>query len=131
MKTDQFEVSATFPVDPQTLYDAWLDSEAHGEFTGAEARIDPKAGGTFMAWDEYISGKTLELENGKRILQSWRTTEFPDDAEDSMLELKFEKDGKGTKLTLKHWNIPQGQGEQYEEGWQEHYFEPMLDYFSA
>ena len=35
----------------------------------------------------------------------------------------------GCKITLKHWNIPDGDGEKYKDGWQEHYFEPMLQYY--
>jgi uncharacterized protein YndB with AHSA1/START domain len=47
-------------------------------------------------------GKNLELDPGKKIVQSWRSTDFPKDAEDSLLEILLEKSGKGTKLTLTH-----------------------------
>jgi hypothetical protein len=33
--TESFEVSEVFPVGRKELYLAWLDSEKHGEFTGA------------------------------------------------------------------------------------------------
>ena len=36
---------------------------------------------------KYIEGKNLELEKDKKIVQKWRTTEFPDDAPDSDLEI--------------------------------------------
>jgi len=35
----------------------------------------------------------------------------------------------GTLLTLKHWNIPDGQAEGYESSWQDFYFTPMQEYF--
>jgi hypothetical protein len=30
-----------------------------------------------------------------------------------------------------HSAIPEGQGDQYAKGWQDHYFEPMRAYFST
>jgi hypothetical protein len=46
-----------------------------------------------------------------------------------MLELIFTDNGNGCRLILKHWYIPEGQGDVYKEGWREHYFEPMWAYF--
>ena len=36
-----------------------------------------------------------------------------------------------TRITLRHTDIPVGQGEMYREGWLEYYFEPMQQYFRA
>ena len=123
-------VSETFPVKAEQVYRAWLDSKAHAAFTGASAKVVPKVGGKFSAWDGYIGGKTLELEPNHRIVQSWRTTDFPEGAEDSMLEVVLEETKGKTKVTLAHSNIPEGQGEGYAQGWREFYFEPMKKYFS-
>ncbi len=43
---------------------------------------------------------------------------------------KLEEVKGGTRVTLLHSDIPDGQGKKYEEGWQESYFEPMKEYFS-
>jgi activator of HSP90 ATPase len=129
MKTEKCNLSVVFPVSAKRLYDAWLSSREHSGFTGGKAVIQKKAGSRFSAWDQYIEGKILELEEGKRILQSWRTNDFPEDAEDSLLEISLEDTAKGCKLTLKHWNIPQGQGEEYKQGWKDYYFAPMKEYF--
>ncbi len=87
--TISFEVSATLSATPETLYSAWLDSAKHSAMTGAAAEVSDKVGGTFTAWDGYISGKNIELEPGKRIVQAWRTVEFSDDEPDSQLEIFF------------------------------------------
>jgi len=129
-KLDAIEVSAVIPADAKRLYEGWLDSKAHSDFTGGEAVIEPKVGGKHTAWDGYISGVTLALESGRRILQSWRTTEFPKDARDSRLEVLFAKAQGGTRITFKHTDIPPGQGESYKQGWDEFYFQPMKRYFS-
>jgi activator of HSP90 ATPase len=127
---ESLKMSADLPVTPEKLCKAWLDSSEHGLFTGSSAEIDPKVGGKYTAWDGYISGKTLEIEPGKRILQSWRTTEFAEADPDSRLELLFAAIPEGTRLTLIHTNIPDGQKEMYREGWEEYYFKPMQEYFS-
>jgi activator of HSP90 ATPase len=127
---NEFTLSAILNVKPEKAYKAWLNSKEHSSFTGSPAKINPKAGGAFTAWDGYISGKTMELLPFKRILQNWRTTEFPDTSPDSRLEITFDEVDNGTKLTLKHSNIPEGQADEYKKGWKEFYFKPMKKYFS-
>ncbi len=124
-----FELSVTFPTGIQRVYTAWLDSSQHSDFTGAKAVIQPKVGGKFSTWDGYITGETLELEPYTRIVQSWRTTEFPSGSPDSRLEILFEELKEGMKLTLKHSQIPEGQVEEYRQGWEDFYFKPMREYF--
>ena len=92
--------------------------------------VESGIGGKFTAWDGYIQGTTLELEPGRRIVQSWRTTEFPSDSGDSRLEIHFEPVEDGTRIVLLHSDIPTGQGPQYEQGWKEHYLEPLARYFA-
>lgn len=129
MPTESIEVSARFPVTPDRLYSAWLDSQEHTRFTGDTARVDPMVGGRFSAWSGYITGETLELDPPRRIVQSWRNSEFPDGASDSRIELSFEPEGEGTRLTIVHTGIPEGQADQCEDGWIDYYFEPMQRYF--
>jgi activator of HSP90 ATPase len=126
---ESIEVSAELAASPEKVYKAWLSSAEHGKFTGSKAVIDPKKGGSFTAWGGYIQGKNLELEPGKRIVQSWRTTEFPSRSPDSRIDVLFKKSGKGAKITIIHTNIPDGQGEQYRQGWLDYYFRPMKEYF--
>lgn len=126
---ESFEISEVFFVSPQELITAWLDSTTHGDMIGAEAEIQPQLGSTFSIWNGYITGKMVEIVPGKKIVQLWRTTEFPEGSPYSELELLFTPVNNGTMLTLKHSRIPEGQGKRYEEGWKEHYFEPMKAYF--
>jgi len=124
----EFVVSAVIPATPQEVYRAWLSSDGHGGMTGSPAKVSDKEGGEFEAWDGYIHGKNLELVPSRRIVQSWRTSEFSQDEPDSRIEITLEPAGKQTKLTLKHTGLPP-HGGQYEDGWVESYFEPMKEYF--
>jgi activator of HSP90 ATPase len=98
--------------------------------TGSMAKTSARVGGSFTAWDGYISGKNLKLKPGKQIVQSWRTTEFTSADPDSQIEVLLEKVPRGTKLTLRHTNVPNGHTG-YRTGWRTHYFEPMKKYFKA
>ena len=91
-------ISAT----PNEVYEAFVDPKKHSKFTGSKATFDPRVGGEFTAWDGYISGKNLELKEGKRIVQEWQTTEWPKGFPPSRLELALKK----IKETLKsRWFI--------------------------
>ncbi len=126
---DEVHLSAVFAAPPARIFAAWLDAEGHSALTGgAGATVEPGVGGRHSAWDGYIQGTTLELEPPRRIVQSWRTSEFPEDAPDSRLELTLLAEGAGTRLSLHHTHIPHGQGAQYEAGWEEHYFAPMREH---
>ena len=111
------------------LFDAWLSSDKHSSFTGGKAQILPRRGTRFTAWDGYISGSNIIIQPYGRIVQTWRTTEFPPGAADSTLEILFEKVDDGTKLTILHTNIPSGESRKYEKGWRDYYFRPMKKYF--
>jgi activator of HSP90 ATPase len=129
---ESIEVSTFLPgISAERIYRSWLDSEEHSAFTGSPAQIDPGVGGKFSAWDGYIYGRTLVAEPFRRILQAWHTTEFPQHSPDSRLEILFEEADNGAQITLIHTDLPDGQGEDYRQGWEEFYFEPMQRYFSA
>jgi activator of HSP90 ATPase len=127
---DQFTLTAVLPASPKAIYRAWLSSEEHTAMTGSPARVEPGPGGSFTAWDGYIWGKTLELEPNRRIVQAWRTSEFPEASPDSRLEILLEPVNGDTKITLIHSQIPEGQAQDYEDGWEESYFAPMRAYFA-
>ncbi|MGE5073979.1 MAG: SRPBCC domain-containing protein [Anaerolineae bacterium] len=127
---DQFTLTTFIPAPPEKVFRAWLSTDGHTAMTGSKARVEPRVGGAFTAWDGYISGRTAALRPYTRIIQDWRTTEFPSDAPDSQIELILEPVEGGTNLTLTHRNIPDGQADSYKSGWDESYFQPMRAYFA-
>ncbi|MHC1784438.1 MAG: SRPBCC domain-containing protein [Anaerolineaceae bacterium] len=129
--TDSLFLSTIISSEPAVLFRDWLDSHCHSLFTGSLAEINPTVGGVFSAWDGYISGTTLELTPGEKIVQAWRTSEFPSSSPDSLLTITFESAKGGTRISIDHKNIPEGQGEDYKKGWEDFYFSPMKEFYSA
>jgi uncharacterized protein YndB with AHSA1/START domain len=125
-----FTLTATIPASARKIYDAWLDSAAHTEMTGGEAAMSDEVGAQVVAWGGYITGRNLELVPGERIVQSWRTSEFTEQHEDSIITVTLEEVADGTLLTLTHSRVPDGQTSYEQGGWQQHYFEPMQEYFT-
>src|SRR6267154_5947522 len=125
-----FTLTTTIPASAREIYEAWLNSLAHSEMTGGEAIMSDEVGAEVAAWDGYITGRNLELVPGERIVQSWRTTEFTEEHEDSIITVTLEEVADGTLLTLVHSKVPEGQKSYEAGGWQVHYFEPMKEYFS-
>ncbi len=117
---DTIDLSAKFSVGAEKLYKAWLDPVHHAAMSyGGEAEFDARVGGAYSSGDGYITGKFLELVPGKKLVQTWRTTEFAEDQPDSTLELTFEDTDEGCVLHLIQTGLPADQGRKLPgaDGW--------------
>jgi activator of HSP90 ATPase len=117
------------PAKPLHVYEALTDPLIHSAFTKAQATGEPVVGGRFTAWNGYISGKHVELQPGRRIVQEWRTTMFPQEHPPSRLEITLEGKGEGTTLTMVQTGVPIDQVERYTKGWVRNYWDPLRAYF--
>jgi len=130
-KTKTIRQRAFFPgVKPVELYDALVNAKKHSAFTGAKATCAARAGGKFTAWDGYIMGTILELERGRRIVQEWRTTEWPEASPPSRLVWTFSAKRGGTEAALVHSKVPASQAESYRQGWMDYYWTPLQEYLA-
>jgi activator of HSP90 ATPase len=129
IETTTIKQVVSFAAKPEDVYDALINAEKHSAFTGAEATCDARVGGKYTAWDGYIFGKNLVLNKGKKIIQEWKTTEWPNGYPPSVVEFDFKEKGKGTELTLVQKEVPEEQAESYHQGWIDYYWEPLKEYF--
>jgi activator of HSP90 ATPase len=122
--------TAIIPADPEKVYEAFMNARIHSEFTGSKATCDPTAGGKFTAGDGYISGKNLELEKGKKIVQEWKTTEWPEGYDPSKFKLTLRKVKNGTEIIMVHSNVPDEQAAEFADSWNQFYWTLLKEYFS-
>jgi activator of HSP90 ATPase len=118
-----------FDAAPMDVYESLVDPSRHAAFTASTATGEPVEGGAFTAWDGYIAGRHERLVPGARIVQRWRTTDFPDAHPDSRLELELRPEAEGkTRLRMTHSGVPKSQAKNYEKGWVDRYWMPLRVY---
>ena len=131
MKFKTIRQTATIDAAPADVYNAYTDPKTHSAFTGSPSSGSPRVGGRFTAWDGYIEGRYLELENGRKVVHEWKTTDWPDGYPPSLVELTFKPKGRRTELVMVHSSVPAEQAAEYAEGWTEYYWEPLKKYFEG
>lgn len=130
MKTTTIRQGCMLPAPPQEVYAAWLSSKEHGTWTEGKANISTKVGGAFTTFDGYSSGKNVELDPGKLIVQTWRAQDWPAD-HFSTIKLQLLPTPKGTKVIFTQTDVPAGKAKSIAQGWKDYYWQPLKRYFSA
>ena len=125
LKFSSITQTVTIKAPPENVYGAYMDSKKHAAFTGSAAKMSSAIGGKFTAWDGYIVGKNLSLKEGKKIVQEWTTTEWPEGYPPSLLEITLTKAKGGTVLKMVHSKVPASQKDDYAQGWRDYYWAPL------
>jgi activator of HSP90 ATPase len=110
-----------FSVPPQRLYEALLDTKQFAAFSGRAAEIDRQVGGEFSLFDGHIVGRNVELVSNQRIVQAWRTVDWPQGVY-SIARFELKPQGSGTHLIFDHVGFPEGLRAHLAEGWEDHYW---------
>jgi len=116
--------TVTFKASPHDVYEALMDSKKHAAFTGSQASLSRAVGGEIMAYDNYITGKNVELVPDKKILQDWRAVDWPE-GWFSRVTFEFTAIPEGARLDFTHAGLPDGTEEEFAQGWIDNYWEPM------
>jgi len=126
MKTKNIRQSVTVRASPHSVYEALMDSRKHARFTGAKAKISRKVNGKFSAYDGYIEGMNLDLVPDKKIVQSWRGSDWPE-GHYSKATFTLKKVKKGTRLTFSQRGVPNQDYLDIRQGWHDYYWKPMKE----
>ncbi|KTB48103.1 SRPBCC family protein [Dehalogenimonas alkenigignens] len=118
---------AVFEAPARRVFEALTDSAQHSAFTGAAASIDARPGGSFSAYDGYISGKFLELEPGARYVQRWRASDWPEGVFSTVSVELGEKRGVST-LRFTQQGVPEAFAEEIAQGWHDFYWDRLRLY---
>lgn len=118
----------TIPAEPEEVYAAITNPVTIELWTGETAEMSTEPETEFSMWDGSISGKNLEFEPGKKIVQQWY---FGEQEEPSIVTIKLHADKHGTSAELKHTNIPDDAYEDIVEGWADSYFGGLADFFAV
>ncbi len=115
------------PATPQEVYLALTTATTISLWTGDKVEMIPEPNTEFSLWDGSITGKNLEFEPSKKIVQQWY---FGEQAEDSIVTIKLHPDkGNATSVELIHTNIPDDAYEDITEGWTNTYFAYLKEFY--
>jgi uncharacterized protein YndB with AHSA1/START domain len=131
-KTGTIRQTVWLPGTPAAVYAALMTTKGHKGFSGADARISPRVGGTFMAWDGYIHGKNLTLVEDELIEQTWWPSEetWPK-GHVSTVRFALAPSQGGTRLTFVHSEVPREHVGHLSGGWKKSYWDPLKRYLKA
>ncbi len=124
IKTKDIKQGLMIKASSHQIYEALMDSKKHAEFTGAPAKISRKVGGPISAHGDYISGQNLELVQDKKIVQSWRASDWPKE-HFSTVTFLFKLTRGGTKIFFSHKRVPINQVKSITDGWETYYWRPL------
>jgi uncharacterized protein YndB with AHSA1/START domain len=132
MKMRTIRQTVFLPGTPRQVYDALMTTRGHKGFTGADARISPKVGGTFMAWGGYIHGTNLKLVPGKTIVQTWvPSDETWPKGHKSKVRFSLAPSPRGTQLSFTHSAVPAEHAGHLGLGWKKSYWTPLRKFLGA
>ncbi len=114
------------PASPEDVYNALTNPVMLQLWTGEPAEMSTIPDTEFSLWDGSISGKNLEFEPNKKVVQQWY---FDGQPEASVVTIKLHTDKHGTSLELRHTNIPDGAYTDIVEGWNDVYIGGLNDFF--
>jgi activator of HSP90 ATPase len=124
VKAKTIKQGAMFPAAPKQIYKILMDSKLHSKFTGDIAKISKKVGGKFSSFSGYATGKNLILRPGKKIVQTWRASDWPKGAT-SEITFLLKKAKNGTKLMFTHKGVPAKFAKNIAGGWKTYYWRPL------
>lgn len=116
--TEEFRTTA------EELYKTFTDPQRIAAFTRAPPKVfeGAKKGGKFEIFGGNVTGEYLELEENKKIVQSWRLQQWPA-GHHSTLEIEFDQNDVDSVTVMRvNWTgVPVGQEEVTKENWQNYY----------
>jgi len=118
--------TVTIKATPHAIYEALMDEKKHAVFTGGEAKISRKTNGKFTIYGGDIEGKNLELVPDRKIVQSWRYSDWTE-GHYSKATFSLEPTEKGTRLTFTQTDVPDDKYEDIKQGWKDYYWGPMKE----
>eukprot|EP00899_Mesostigma_viride_P003414 jgi/Mesvir1/13073/Mv06059-RA.1 len=95
-----------FHCRPQDIYEVFVDERRVSTFTRSKAEVKPEVGGRVSLFEGAIVGEFVALEPGKRIVQTWRSSTWPDGVFSQVEMTITEPDVGNTVLKMVQTDVP-------------------------
>jgi activator of HSP90 ATPase len=104
--------------EPEDVYACLTNPFTIELWSDMPAKMEAKTGTEFEMFEGDITGKILELDPNKKVVQQWY---FGDQKEPSIVTFKIHPDKMKVSLELRHTNIPDETYDEITEGWKKYF----------
>ncbi len=123
-----FEYEVFIAADKAEVFSALTNSFQIELWSGYPAVMDACPGTEFSLWEGDICGVNLEVNPPSLLVQEWF---LGSETFSSIVRLHLEAQGGGTKLVLRHTDIPDEVYDEITEGWKTFYIGAIKDFLEA
>jgi activator of HSP90 ATPase len=113
---------------PHDIYETIMDSKKHTKLSGSRTTVSRRVSGAFKVGRD-LEGKNLKLIRDRKIVQSWRATDWPK-GHYSRATFALARTKGGTRVTFFQSGVPDRHYRSINSGWREYYWEPLKKRFS-
>ena len=117
-----YEMNAT----PEEVFNALINHDLIQTWSGDEAKMNAKVGGTFSLWGGQMFGINLEIVKNKRLVQQWSYSNWK---EPSKVTFTIKVVEKKTIINLLHEDVPEKSVNSISDGWDAYYLGAMKEMF--
>lgn len=126
------KISVTLPADPDSVFRALTNAKAIQAWSGQSGKVSATIGGKFEYFDGWVTGRVLAYAPGKKLVHTWLPSDWPKDAQATIVQVDLARSDNGTKVTLRHKGFSsKRECEKHKQGWQEFVFGPIKDHFDS
>jgi activator of HSP90 ATPase len=126
--TKKITMTEEFKCTAEELFLTLTEERRVNAFTRCDSQVDPVGGGQFTLFGGNITGKFIEIETDKKIVQKWRFKDWPSEHYSTVtIELVQEVDC--TRLNLTQLGVPDSDYDRTNEGWHRYYWDSIKSTF--
>ena len=100
------------------VWQALVDPALIAQWGAGPADMDDGAGTDFKLWGGDIFGKNVAVDHERKLVQDWYAGDW---AEASIATFTLAEEAGGTRLDLRHSNVPEDAVEDIDSGWDMYY----------
>lgn len=116
-----FIIKETFSTSAEELFGLFTDSQRLSMLTCSKVVVEPKVGGRIEMFNGAVSGEVKEIEDGKKIVQSWRFNSWAPEQLSTVVMTFNKKNSNTVEFVLEHKNVPNADLERAKAGWKENF----------
>ena len=122
------KIEILLPATPEQVMQMLTDQKRIAIWSGEEAVFEAKEGGKVSLFGGWMNGEVKKI-SAEELSYTWKTSEWTEETEASLVHIKLKVEGEQTLLVLNHTNLPnEEEVKAHDSGWHDFFFTPLEDY---